>query len=230
MFKQVIAAAALLAAGSANATTLDVVSSFNTVGSAFSFGSGFGGGFTTSPNFAADNCVGTAGLACYNNNAGAYTFPAIGKNLTASTLTFYTNVLPTNMLFMQSLPGQTATVRFTAPVTTTYTFVGAFTRIDNQNGAGDGVNIGFYTAQQSGAAPLGTNYLDSGAINGNLVLNAGDTVDFYVDALGNTNNDGTGFAIAAGYVPEPASWALMIGGFGLVGGAMRRRSVKVRYA
>lgn len=34
-----------------------------------------------------------------------------------------------------------------------------------------------------------------------------------------------------GTVPEPATWALMIGGFGMVGGAMRRRhSVKVAYA
>ncbi len=32
-------------------------------------------------------------------------------------------------------------------------------------------------------------------------------------------------------VPEPANWALMIGGFGMIGGAMRRRSVtKVCYA
>ena len=32
-------------------------------------------------------------------------------------------------------------------------------------------------------------------------------------------------------VPEPASWALMIGGFGLIGGALRRRQrVAVRYA
>jgi PEP-CTERM motif len=31
-------------------------------------------------------------------------------------------------------------------------------------------------------------------------------------------------------VPEPASWALMIAGFGLVGGAMRRRVVKISYA
>ena len=28
---------------------------------------------------------------------------------------------------------------------------------------------------------------------------------------------------AAGAVPEPASWAMMVGGFGLLGGAMRRR-------
>jgi hypothetical protein len=32
-------------------------------------------------------------------------------------------------------------------------------------------------------------------------------------------------------VPEPASWALMLGGFGMVGGALRsRRKVAVRFA
>ncbi len=38
---------------------------------------------------------------------------------------------------------------------------------------------------------------------------------------------------AAPAVPEPSTWAMMIGGFGLVGGAMRRRrkvSTKVSYA
>ena len=35
---------------------------------------------------------------------------------------------------------------------------------------------------------------------------------------------------AVGAVPEPASWALMIGGFGLAGGALRRRVTKVSYA
>ena len=34
----------------------------------------------------------------------------------------------------------------------------------------------------------------------------------------------------AGSVPEPASWALMIGGFGLTGGMMRRRVSKVSFA
>ncbi|MFS0737239.1 PEPxxWA-CTERM sorting domain-containing protein [Sphingomonas sp. 1P06PA] len=34
----------------------------------------------------------------------------------------------------------------------------------------------------------------------------------------------------ASAVPEPASWALMIGGFGLVGGAMRRRAARVTFA
>ncbi|RYE79248.1 MAG: PEP-CTERM sorting domain-containing protein [Oxalobacteraceae bacterium] len=33
-----------------------------------------------------------------------------------------------------------------------------------------------------------------------------------------------------GAVPEPASWAFMIGGFGLAGGMMRRRVSEVSYA
>jgi len=33
-----------------------------------------------------------------------------------------------------------------------------------------------------------------------------------------------------GAVPEPASWAMMIAGFGMVGGALRRRSTAVRFA
>jgi hypothetical protein len=30
--------------------------------------------------------------------------------------------------------------------------------------------------------------------------------------------------------PEPASWAMMLGGFGLIGGAMRRRRTQLRFA
>jgi len=38
-------------------------------------------------------------------------------------------------------------------------------------------------------------------------------------------------AAVSGAVPEPASWALMLGGFGLVGGALRsRRKVAVSFA
>jgi hypothetical protein len=40
----------------------------------------------------------------------------------------------------------------------------------------------------------------------------------------------TGDGLDTGSVPEPASWAMMLGGFGLVGGAMRHRRAKVRFA
>jgi len=35
---------------------------------------------------------------------------------------------------------------------------------------------------------------------------------------------------APGAVPEPATWAMMIGGLGLVGASMRRRAAKVQFA
>ena len=41
------------------------------------------------------------------------------------------------------------------------------------------------------------------------------------------------FGSAGGFtggVPEPASWAMMLGGFGLVGSAMRRRKTAVTFA
>lgn len=46
---------------------------------------------------------------------------------------------------------------------------------------------------------------------------------FPIDNVTFTLND-----VAA--VPEPASWAMMIAGFGLVGGAMRRRSIRASVA
>jgi hypothetical protein len=57
-----------------------------------------------------------------------------------------------------------------------------------------------------------------------------------VDALLNPGYHKTTAQIYADYqaaqaaVPEPASWAMMLAGFGLVGGMMRRRSVKVAFA
>lgn len=53
-----------------------------------------------------------------------------------------------------------------------------------------------------------------GVIAGNLDLNVGVAAT----------------AAAVGAVPEPATWAMLIGGFGLIGGAMRRRTAKVSFA
>jgi hypothetical protein len=58
-------------------------------------------------------------------------------------------------------------------------------------------------------------------VNGNFTpLNDADD-RFYVIADGTHQSFAIGWPIDA--VPEPGTWALMIGGFGLVGGALRRR-------
>ena len=65
---------------------------------------------------------------------------------------------------------------------------------------------------------------------------AASTAGFYFGNDDNLNNNISGFAgafrvLGTAAVPEPAAWALMLAGFGLVGGAMRRRqSVRVTYA
>lgn len=43
-------------------------------------------------------------------------------------------------------------------------------------------------------------------------------------------NGGPGPSVSVAAVPEPATWALMIGGFALVGASMRRRNVAVSFA
>jgi PEP-CTERM motif len=66
--------------------------------------------------------------------------------------------------------------------------------------------------------------------------NVDDTyrVDLSVSGLGGDPQSLTVFAKlgdgAAGAVPEPASWAMMLGGFGLIGGAMRRRKTSLTFA
>jgi hypothetical protein len=50
-----------------------------------------------------------------------------------------------------------------------------------------------------------------------------------VEVMGTLVVSGIGVTEPAA-VPEPASWALMIGGFGLAGAALRRRSIGVRFA
>lgn len=59
------------------------------------------------------------------------------------------------------------------------------------------------------------------------LLAAGSTVDFAVGSGGNGYDyDSTLLTGTVTSLPEPASWALMIAGFGMVGVAVRRR----RYA
>ena len=76
---------------------------------------------------------------------------------------------------------------------------------------------------------IGGVYQTLGANFSGPAWNSGTLELFYWDTFSLDNSGEIAFNIAA--VPEPASWALMIAGFGLVGGAMRRRAkVRVAYA
>jgi hypothetical protein len=74
----------------------------------------------------------------------------------------------------------------------------------------------------------------TGSISGFLYVGANDslaTIGTRSDSFpaGGGTNSGT-LTISIAPVPETASWAMMIAGFGIAGVAMRRRALKVRYA
>ncbi len=128
---------------------------------------------------------------------------------------------------------------FDGPVTTTFSAVAAsdFTQsfiwkytTDDVSGssfdkAGYFIGTDFFQLSTDGL-PQGST--TSGVIT--ISVAQGQTFGAYV--LATDNVLGRGSISFGNAVPEPATWALMILGFGAVGGAMRRRQVKtsVRFA
>src|SRR6478736_9710269 len=227
-----VAAAALsLVTSAASAASYDIAGSFAALPAAtapFSYGYSNNGVFTAY-DVATANCAGITGLACdyasnYNNN----TLPAVGINTTGSMISTGTVGIPTNMLFLHpvgensGLASGDTIVRFTAPVTSVYKLSGLFTVLDVNS---SGVNVSIM-------GPSGNAILAAYGLGGawgteksfdNLVnLSAGQTLDFVVNSNGSYYNDSTGLSGTIAAVPEPASWAMMVGGFGVIGAAVRR--------
>ena len=70
-------------------------------------------------------------------------------------------------------------------------------------------------------------FANSGIFTTNFTLATDSNVSFFLyDDILSDNQGGVSLQLSA--VPEPATWALMILGFGLVGGVMRRRSTETR--
>lgn len=119
--------------------------------------------------------------------------------------------------------GQNSMVMFTAPRSGTYTFNTKFTRGDT----GDGVGI--LSFGTGGLTPIGRvdGATPTFSYNGSQFIAKGQMVGLGVDRGGANStyfNDSTQLSGSiSGAVPEPAVWAMMILGFGVIGAALRRR-------
>ena len=146
-----------------------------------------------------------------SNFLGVYFTPVDGQ---ASTAYLYAS----DVTLHPGAGAQAAGVIFNAPTTGTYTVAGTLRAVDAA--AGNGV------LYQVGTLPIG--FLAPGAsfdFDYSVGLSAGDQLYFFVGNAGSYSFDTTGLrlAISTADVPEPATWAMMIGGFGLAGGSLRRR-------
>ncbi len=91
------------------------------------------------------------------------------------------------------------------------------TTADGQSGPLPGVNFGALIGNFGGATPyfrIGSSLTTTFAQSGEIFGRVNDI---------NTNNSGS-FTVSVSAIPEPATWGMLILGFGVMGGAMRRRA------
>ena len=236
-----IAASGLVAVSPALAATFDVVTGYDTAPYTYGFGTGGTNFALFSTN--GPGCFGQPNFTCHRNGG----IPAIGKNVGPNTINFQSVTLPNDVVYMA--PGDSdvedAILRFTAAAADTYTLNGNFIRLDSTptDGLGqDGVRASIFKVSGATYTSLYSNVL-VGTLNSSIgfsglttTLAAGDRIDFVINRRTAFNSDNTGLRATIttnvpGAVPEPATWAMMLLGFGAVGSAMRRRSkVSVRFA
>jgi hypothetical protein len=237
MFKSMIAATMLagVAVPAAATTTYDAFTSFDGTQGAggFTYGSYDGTTFTA---FTGDTGCSNkiSDVVCLGDLPGAF----------ASTTGAHqsgTVIVPGDALILHPGPnaGQDSAVLFTLPEAGVY-FVDFSAFVADNNPSG--VNILLFSPTLGVSLPFATLNaanpsfsLSSSLFGPNVSAPAGFQFGFAVDYDGVYYNDSTGIKFTvteadAGAVPEPASWAMMVGGFGLVGGAMRRRSGKLATA
>ncbi|MBX3482245.1 PEPxxWA-CTERM sorting domain-containing protein [Phenylobacterium sp.] len=220
-------AAAMLVAGPAASATYSAYDQFAVAGGVIT-AANFAFGYATSGYAGADAitafdifetaCAGDANLQCARAANGASVVKAAGAYDQPGTPFFDAGELNLH-------PGagnQTTVVQFIVPISGLYSFSGAFTANDSSPNS---VDVAAYV---SGVSQIANS---RGAFSFDADLTAGQKVSFALGSAGDYSFDSTGFALSvtgpdgAPGVPEPASWALMILGFGGVGAMMRRRRV-----
>lgn len=168
------------------------------------------------------NCV-IPGSTCLQSTAtgGNASLPGVYKGGSS----FGTVTVPTDRLLIH--PGDNSLltfIAFVAPTAGTYNLAASFR---TQDSSPTGIDI-FQIGTTGGGLPLTFNQLATNTTSPfarslSVTLGAGEAIGFGIGNGGTFFNDSTGVSFTAAAVPEPASWALMIMGFGAVGFAMRRR-------
>lgn len=145
--------------------------------------------------------------------------------------------VPSNAVLLH--PGDTDALSvysaYLAPMTSSYAYNISLQSVGTDTTTGIG-----YTpfTSTNGVVTLGTRgvlgtYLSSTTLSGTTSLLAGQSFGVIIDRNGSYYGDSTALNFSILAVPEPASWAMMLTGFGMVGFGLRSRKrqvVKVTFA
>lgn len=228
-------AALTVSVAPASAQRYDAFASFNgaqNAGSFLYFSQEIGTGELTPLSETTNNCGGlggTSGVTCLDTPGGPNGgLPGVYKSENA--FTYLTVNVPKDQLLFHPGPTSRTLAAFLAPEAGFYDFSAVFNILDvSPSGVG---LFTFNTADGLASTVLGA--IGAGnptfTYTGRIQLDAGELFGVGVGPLGSYFNDSTGVSFVMTAVPEPATWGMMILGFGIVGGAMRRQRMRLSIA
>ena len=154
---------------------------------------------------------------CFNNEQQSIAF-AGGPNVGFDTIT--ANFSPTRNTIFQTPDGDIPPGQSTRWLTT-------LNARDGADGWSDGMISTFLTIP-TGATSLGFNIMLTNDCRGQATCDFGNSAALRIGALPGGVSFGSASGVllsglGTGAIPEPASWAMLIAGFGLVGAAARRQ-------
>lgn len=215
----------LAGAAPSAALTFDAFSSFNGTPGAGNFGYGTTD-YTTGPTFFTANTGCIPSTICLAAASGA-TPPSVFKSSVAGS--FGTVIVPDDRLVVH--PGPTDTdggvfVAFFSPIASEFEVRTTYSVQDTNP---SGVAVSFLYEPIFGVPNFSfLGRLDAQTTSGSyatrVFLPAGGILAVIFDKDRDYSNDSTGVNLTLTAVPEPATWAMMIAGFGLTGAALRRRA------
>jgi hypothetical protein len=211
---------ALLPVAAQAGPTYDAYQSFdgNQLTNGFLYGTRAGGGMVFNSG---SGCF-YAGTTCLKLSGSD--FPAVFKNSGAAIIAG-TVTIPGASLVLQPGVNASAQVRFYSSSAQTLYYSADFTRLDSRGGF---AAVTAFTTTTVDPFLLLSASQPTLHYEGYVTLGAGDYIGFDIDpANDGPATDAIGFRFTLGdapSVPEPASWAMMIAGFGIAGAAMRRRA------
>ena len=229
----IAAVASLLAAAPTSAVTYDLYDSFNGLASAgnFNFIQFQASNLNArSPLKAAGTCYPGVQCLTFNGVITTETNLFFLKNVSGATINFGgNNFLASTLIFH---PGKTydAGVIFVAPTTGYYRGNAAFSLTTTNTPTG--VKLSNYKLSSSGVMTKLSDLLlsaskRSDSASGTIFLNAGEGMGFGINLNGtlatSNDHDSTSISYQIEAIPEPASWMLLIAGFGMTGAVLRRR-------